>query len=89
MKSRHGLQIEKAVRKTGCIQNDMEQSGQFAFGNGNILLSGEAAWLLAMASERITPALTSGYISGGAILESMRSNVNAIDIYLPTIKVEG
>ena len=89
MKSRHGLQVGNTVRTAGCNQNNMGQSGLFAFGQGNVLLAGEAAGLLAMASEGITPALLSGHIAAGAILESMKGNVKAIDVYLPKIKIEG
>ncbi len=42
-----------------------------------------------IASEGITPALWSGHIAGGAILESMKGNVKAIDIYLPKMEPEG
>jgi flavin-dependent dehydrogenase len=88
MKARHGFTGDKAVRTAGCVQNNMGASGQFVFGNGNVLLAGEAAGLLNMASEGISPALASGHIAGDAILESMRSNVNAIDAYLPRMEVE-
>ena len=88
MESRHGLQVDKTVRKAGCIQNNMGRSGQFIFGSGNVLLAGEAAGLLNMSSEGITPALASGHIAGDAILESMRENTSGIDAYLPNIAVE-
>ncbi len=42
-----------------------------------------------IASEGITPALWSGHIAGGAILESMQGNVKAIDAYLPKMEPEG
>jgi flavin-dependent dehydrogenase len=67
----------------------MGPSGLFVFGRGNVLLAGEAAGLLAIASEGITPALWSGHIAGDAILESMKENVKAIDIYLPKMEPEG
>ena len=88
MASRYGLAVNKTVRKAGCVQNNMGPSGQFVFGEGNILLAGEAAGLLNMASEGITPALASGRIAGDAIVESMRGNVAAIDVYLPKIEIE-
>jgi flavin-dependent dehydrogenase len=67
----------------------MGPSGLFVFGRGNVLLAGEAAGLLAIASEGITPALASGHVAGGAILESTKGNVEAIDIYLPEMEPEG
>lgn len=89
MESRHSLHVDSTVRTTGCIQNNMGPSGLFVFGRGNVLLAGEAAGLLAIASEGITPALWSGHIAGDAILESMKENVKAIDIYLPKMEPEG
>ncbi|MFQ6032654.1 MAG: NAD(P)/FAD-dependent oxidoreductase [Candidatus Zixiibacteriota bacterium] len=86
---KHGLQVDQIVRTAGCIQNNMGPSGLFVFGRGNVLLAGEAAGLLAIASEGITPALWSGNIAGGAILDSMKENVKAIDIYLPKMEPEG
>ena len=88
MESRHGLQVDRTVRKAGCILNNMGRSGQFIFGSGNVLLAGEAAGLLYVAAEGITPALASGYIAGDAILESMRGNMSGLDAYLPKIAVE-
>ena len=88
MKARHGFTGDKAIRTAGCAQNNMGSSGQFVFGNGNVLLAGEAAGFLNMASEGVSPALASGYIAGDAILESMRRNINAVDAYLPRIEVE-
>jgi flavin-dependent dehydrogenase len=89
MESRHSLHVDSTVRTAGCIQNNMGPSGLFVFGRGNVLLAGEAAGLLAIASEGITPALWSGHIAGDAILESMKENVKAIDIYLPKMEPEG
>jgi len=89
MESRHDLHVDNTVRTAGCIQNNMGPSGLFVFGRGNVLLAGEAAGLLAIASEGITPALSSGHVAGGAILESTKGNVEAIDIYLPEMEPEG
>lgn len=89
MESRHDLHVDNTVRTAGCIQNNMGPSGLFVFGRGNVLLAGEAAGLLAIASEGITPALASGHVAGGAILESTKGNVEAIDIYLPEMEPEG
>jgi flavin-dependent dehydrogenase len=89
IESSHGLHVDNTVRTAGCIQNNMGPEGIFAYGQDNILLAGEAAGLLAIASEGIAPALWSGYDAGGTILESMKENVKAIDIYLPKMEPEG
>ena len=89
VESKYGLKIGKCVRTAGCIQNNMGPTGLFAYGQGNVLLAGEAVGFLAIASEGITPALMSGRVAGDAILESMKGNVKAIDFYLPKMEPEG
>ena len=75
------LNIEKVVRKTGCLGADMGIKGNFMLGKDRVLLIGEAAGFMNMFGEGISSALATGRIAGEAVHQSQTSGQTAMSIY--------
>jgi flavin-dependent dehydrogenase len=88
LKVNHGFKPKKRIFKGGCIMAAMSVINKFYFGEGNVLLTGEAAGFLNLIGEGISSAITTGYIAGEAVLKSMSSNKTALDEYVPLIDKE-
>ncbi len=88
LKSEHKFKPEKLVKTGGCLINNMAAGDNFLFGEGNILLAGEAAGFLNLLGEGISSALRTGRIAGDAIVESMDAKTDAILPYLKLVDKE-
>ncbi|MGR3311623.1 MAG: NAD(P)/FAD-dependent oxidoreductase [Candidatus Brocadiales bacterium] len=75
------MRIKKVIMQESCIGNNMGSSGKFHLGKGNVLLVGEGAGFLNMFGEGISSALATGKLAGEAILESMKTDKDALSIY--------
>jgi flavin-dependent dehydrogenase len=75
------LNIEKVVRKTGCLGADMGIKGNFMLGKDRVLLVGEAAGFMNMFGEGISSALATGRIAGEAVHQAQTSGETAISLY--------
>jgi flavin-dependent dehydrogenase len=87
LKDQHGLRIEETVESHGIVLNDMSAAENYCLGEGNILITGEAAGFLRSA-EGITPALVTGKAAGEAILKSVESGRPAMDFYTSATATE-
>jgi len=88
LKKKFGLKLEKLVRRSGCLGNDMCSAGKFYLGKGNILLVGEAAGFLNAFGEGISCALTSGFSAAEAVHTGIQKGGNALALYTDLTKLE-
>lgn len=88
LKDRFGLKLEKLVRKSGCLGNDMCATGNFYLGKGNVLLAGEAAGFLHAFGEGISCALSTGFFAAEAVSKGIRSGSNALALYTQLTELE-
>jgi len=87
----HGVYLDPAnsAQKEGCAENfGPSLINRYAFGKGNVLITGQAAGFLNMIGEGMSCALHSGAISGEAIVESHFSNKAVQPIYRSMIASE-
>ena len=88
LKENHGFKPKEKIFSSGCIMAAMSMTNNFCFGEGNVLLAGEAAGFLNLIGEGISSAITTGHIAGEAIVRSMNSGMTAIEEYLPIVDKE-
>jgi flavin-dependent dehydrogenase len=82
------LNIEKVVRKTGCMGSDMGIKGNFILGDDRVLLVGEAAGFMNAFGEGISSALATGHIAAEAIHQAKTLKDSAISLYRSLAKSE-
>ena len=90
LREKHGVILKPADPDyEGCAENfGPSLINRYVFGQGNILLTGQATGFLNMIGEGMSCALHSGAISGEAIVESMRINRPVQEIYRKMIASE-
>lgn len=88
LKENFGLKLEKLVKKSACMGNDMCPRGKFYLGKGNVLLVGEGAGFLNAFGEGISCALSTGLFAAEAIKQSIKSKEDAIQAYTEITKME-
>ena len=89
LKESHGLVIEKRLASHGCVLHDMAATGNFYFGEGNILLVGEAGGFSRALGEGISSAFVTGEAAGQAILRSMDRGQKALEYYKEMVAPEA
>jgi flavin-dependent dehydrogenase len=74
LRDKHGVQLKPADDDhEGCAENfGPSLINRYVFGQGNVLVTGQAAGFLNMIGEGMSCALHSGAISGEAIVEARR-----------------
>jgi flavin-dependent dehydrogenase len=87
LEERHGLAIEKRVHHCGCSVHDMSATGNYFFGEDNVLLAGEAGGFNRCA-EGITSALLTGRAAGESILRAAESGRSAYTSYPDAVAAE-
>jgi len=75
------LEVERIVRKNGCLGVDMGIRGNFILGRNRALLVGEAAGFMNRFGEGISSALSTGHIAAEAIDQANKSGKDAFSIY--------
>ncbi len=81
LKKKFGLKLQKVVRRSGCLGNDMCPKGKFYLGKGNVLLVGEAAGFLNAFGEGISCALSTGLFAAEAVSRGFKLKDNALAAY--------
>ena len=81
LKKKFGLKLQKVVRRSGCLGNDMCPKGKFYLGKGNVLLVGEAAGFLNAFGEGISCALSTGLFAAEAVSRGLKLKNNALATY--------
>ncbi len=81
LKEKFGVKLGNFVRQEGCIFNNMFITGNFHQGKERVLLVGEAAGLIHMNGSGIDTSLDSGYRAGEAIVEALKSGIDAWELY--------
>ena len=81
LKRNHGLIIKETLASHGCVLTDMSARGNCHFGDGNILLAGEAGGFSRAFGEGISSAFVTGKAAGEAVLSSMDSGGPAFQYY--------
>jgi flavin-dependent dehydrogenase len=80
LEERHGLAIERTVKRCGCSVHDMAATDNYCLGEGNVLLAGEAGGFN-RCGEGITSALVTGRAAGESILRAIESGRSAFASY--------
>jgi flavin-dependent dehydrogenase len=90
LRDKHGVQLKPADDDhEGCAENfGPSLINRYVFGQGNVLVTGQAAGFLNMIGEGMSCALHSGAISGEAIVEAQRRNRPVQEIYRKMIASE-
>jgi len=86
LEEKHNTRVGRFIRQEGCIINNMFVTGNFHQGRGRVLLTGEAAGLLHMNGSGIDTALDSGYRAGEAVVEALKSGIDAYQRYYDRTK---
>lgn len=74
LEDRHGMQLEPAEDREGSVNNfGLSLTNRYAFGKGNVLITGQAAGFLNMIAEGMSCALHSGAIAGESVVDAFRS----------------
>ncbi len=91
LRDRHHVVLDDAnpAQKEGCAENfGPSLINRYCFGQGNVLITGQAAGFLNMIGEGMSCALHSGAICGEAILEAHYRNRSVQPIYRSMIASE-
>ena len=80
LEERHGLAVERTVKRCGCSVHDMAATDNYFLGEGNVLLAGEASGFN-RCGEGITSALLTGRAPGESILRAIESGRSAFASY--------
>ncbi len=80
LEERHGLAVERTVKRCGCSVHDMAATDNFCLGEGNVLLAGEAGGFN-RCGEGITSALLTGRAAGESVLRAIESGRPAFASY--------
>jgi len=89
LKQNYGLVIEEKLARHGCVLHDMAATGNFHFGEGDILLAGEAGGFSRALGEGISSAFVTGEAAAQAILKSMDSGQRALEHYKEIVAPEA
>ena len=85
----HGVRLKPAESQEGSVNNfGLSLINRYAFGKGNVLVTGQAAGFLNMIAEGMSCAMHSGAISGEAVVDALRYNVPVQDVYRMTVASE-
>ncbi len=90
LRDKHGVHLKPAdPDHEGCAENfGPSLLNRYVFGQGNVLITGQATGFLNMIGEGMSCALHSGAISGEAIIDALRLNQPVQDIYRKMISSE-
>jgi len=88
LKKSYGLNMERLIKKSSCLGNNMCSTGNFYLGKENILFVGEAAGFLNAFGEGISCALSTGIWAAEAIGKCIRFGGNALATYEELAKKE-
>jgi len=87
LKERFGLKIKELLREEAMAGYMMAYLNHFILGQGNFLVSGDAAGFI-HGAEGISAALVSGDLAGQAILQADELNSKAVDLYRQNVRGE-
>jgi flavin-dependent dehydrogenase len=82
------LNIERVVRRAGCLSIDLGIRGEFSLGRDRVLLVGEAAGFANSFGEGISSALATGISAASAIDEALSSEANVLPVYTRLVQPE-
>jgi flavin-dependent dehydrogenase len=80
LEERHGLVVERIVKRCGCSVHDMAATDNYRLGEGNVLLAGEAGGFN-RCGEGITSAVLTGRAAGESVLRAIESGRSAFASY--------
>lgn len=87
--AKHDVHLEPADEHEGCAENfGPSLINRYCFGQGRVLITGQAAGFLNMMAEGMSCALHSGAISGEAVVTALRSNRPGQEVYRKMIQSE-
>lgn len=86
---KHGVKLHEHTDDEGCAENfGPSLINRYVFGQGNVLITGQAAGFLNMIGEGMSCALHSGAISGEAVVEARLRNRPVQELYRRMIASE-
>ncbi|MDH5325822.1 MAG: NAD(P)/FAD-dependent oxidoreductase [Gammaproteobacteria bacterium] len=90
LEDKHGVKLKPAgADHEGCAENfGPSLINRYVFGQGNVLITGQATGFLNMIGEGMSCALHSGAISGESIIEALRLNRPVQELYRKMIASE-
>ena len=86
LKKEYNFKPDKLVAKTGCVINTFPN--KFYLGADNVILAGDAGCFMNLIGEGISSALSTGFIAGKAVLESIKSKNDLISTYSNLVQGE-
>ena len=89
LQAKHDVHLEDAHAHEGCAENfGLSLINRYVFGEGNVLVTGQAAGFLNMMAEGMSCALHSGAIAGEAIVDAQRYNRPVQKVYRKMVQSE-
>lgn len=86
---KHGVRLEPTDDREGSVNNfGLSLINRYAFGTGNVLITGQAAGFLNMIAEGMSCALHSGAIAGEALVDAFRFRKDPQEIYRKMVSSE-
>lgn len=89
LRENHGVHLKEAEDREGCAHNfGPSLINRYVFGKGNVLVTGQAAGFFNMLAEGMSCALHSGAIAGESIVDAIKQNRSAEEVYRKSIVSE-
>ncbi len=89
LEDRHGVRLHPPEDREGCVENfGLSLINRYVFGQGNVLITGQAAGFLNMMAEGMSCTLHSGAIAGEAAVEALQHNRPVQEVYRGMIASE-